>query len=174
MKLLEESLSNFIEELTEDTKIEKNVEKELSLKLKTYLNDFLFILQGTESPIERLFAINLVYMFRQSTLKTKYEIADIDSQSTLVMESEKEYRVDFLVHLADPVFRNVSFVIECDGHEFHEKTKEQVRKDKERERDLQRNGYFVIRFSGSEIHKNPMKCAVEAIEIMKEFCKKYA
>lgn len=44
--------------------------------------------------------------------------------------------------------------IECDGHDFHEKTKEQAARDKQRDRDLQSIGWAVARFTGSEIFKN--------------------
>jgi very-short-patch-repair endonuclease len=40
-------------------------------------------------------------------------------------------------------------VVECDGHDFHEKTKQQVTKDNRRERELQIAGWHVFRFSGS-------------------------
>jgi hypothetical protein len=42
-------------------------------------------------------------------------------------------------------------VIECDGHDFHEKTKEQAKRDKERDRLMQTEGYYVLRFTGSEL-----------------------
>jgi very-short-patch-repair endonuclease len=58
-------------------------------------------------------------------------------------------------------------VIECDGHDFHEKSKEQVQRDKKRDRDLQLAGYRVIRFTGSEIFKNAYKCARETTDFIK-------
>ena len=42
-------------------------------------------------------------------------------------------------------------IIELDGHEFHEKTKDQAARDKKRDRVLQRSGYKVYHFTGSEI-----------------------
>lgn len=43
--------------------------------------------------------------------------------------------------------------------EFHQKTKEQVQKDNEREYDLKMAGYEILRFSGTQIFNNPIKCA---------------
>lgn len=174
MKKLQESLNDFTNELKEHTNLEEKAEKELALKMKSFLNDYLYVLQGTERPVERLFAINLVYMFKQSLLNSRYQVADVESQATIVLDDETEYRVDFFIHLSDPTLKNVFFVIECDGHGFHEKTKEQVRRDKRRERDLQMNGYYIIRFSGAEIYKAPLECALDAINIMTVFCNKYA
>jgi len=49
-------------------------------------------------------------------------------------------------------------VVECDGHDFHEKTKQQVTKDNRRERELQIAGWHVFRFSGSEIWNHALRC----------------
>lgn len=77
------------------------------------------------------------------------------------------YRVDFLIldaslpfELGEPRW----LVIECDGHDFHERTKEQARRDKRRDRFLQLKGYRVLRFTGSEIWADAEKCADEIIK----------
>jgi very-short-patch-repair endonuclease len=54
-------------------------------------------------------------------------------------------------------------VVECDGHAFHEKTPEQARRDKSRDRELLIKGYPVMRFTGSEIHQRPLHCAEQVI-----------
>jgi hypothetical protein len=64
------------------------------------------------------------------------------------------YRVDFLV-----AAYGVSIAVECDGHDFHEKTKEQAARDKRRDRDVQMMGHLVMRFTGSEIYRDPWKAA---------------
>jgi very-short-patch-repair endonuclease len=53
------------------------------------------------------------------------------------------------------------YAIEIDGHNFHEKTKEQVRQDNQKNRDYLKHGIIPIRFSGSEVYNNPLKCAEE-------------
>lgn len=58
---------------------------------------------------------------------------------------------------------SVKLVVECDGHEFHEKTSEQAKKDKSRDRDLLSRGYPVMRFTGSEIYCDPLKCAEQVV-----------
>lgn len=71
------------------------------------------------------------------------------------------YRVDFLVILNTrhvTVSPQPSFVVECDGHDFHEKTKEQAARDKKRDRDIQELGIPVFRFTGSEIHRDLDAC----------------
>lgn len=56
-------------------------------------------------------------------------------------------------------------VVECDGHEFHQKTKAQVAKDRARDRYFVERGYIVIRYTGSEIRRNARLCAEQAIAI---------
>jgi len=68
-------------------------------------------------------------------------------------------RVDFLLVCGRRAGYRKVFAIECDGHEWHEKTKEQVARDKLRDRRLILDGIVPIRFSGSEIHNNSKGCA---------------
>jgi very-short-patch-repair endonuclease len=64
-----------------------------------------------------------------------------------------DYRVDFAVHAEE-----IRLVVEVDGHEFHEKTKEQAARDKRRDRDLQQQGWAVFHFTGSEVWNDPFGC----------------
>jgi len=73
-----------------------------------------------------------------------------------------QYRVDFLIQDADA---SIKLVVEIDGHDFHEKTKEQARRDKKRERELTALGYRVIRFTGSEVFLNYATCWKETVSI---------
>lgn len=78
------------------------------------------------------------------------------------------YRVDFL---AMAIFGGNSrkLAIECDGHAFHEKTKEQAQRDKERDRALLSYGIPVMRFTGAEIWKDPMKCVGQVGSYFEQF-----
>jgi very-short-patch-repair endonuclease len=57
----------------------------------------------------------------------------------------------------------VRVIVECDGHDFHEKTKEQARRDKKRDRTLLANGFHVMRFTGSEIWQDAEACVKEVL-----------
>lgn len=74
----------------------------------------------------------------------------------------RNYRLDFLVE-------GSKIAVECDGYDHH-KTKEQMANDYKRERYLISQGYTVIRFTGSEINKNPDGCAEELLELIKTLC----
>ncbi|NJP37900.1 DUF559 domain-containing protein [Bacillus luteus] len=78
----------------------------------------------------------------------------------------KTYRADFLIKVI-ALNKPYNFIVECDGHEFHEKTKEQALRDKQRGRSLQKQGYQVIRFTGSEIYRNASTAAAEVFEMIK-------
>ncbi len=77
------------------------------------------------------------------------------------------YRVDFLV-ISKPE-ENISplrLVVECDGHDFHDKTKEQAARDKSRDRDIVAAGFQIMRFTGSEIWNDPFGCAMSVYEMV--------
>jgi hypothetical protein len=78
----------------------------------------------------------------------------------LVHVGEKNYRLDIAIEVFSKVTKLKVFVaVECDGHEFHEKSKRQAETDKRRDRDLQSIGWTVARFSGAEIFRNPIAAA---------------
>jgi len=96
-----------------------------------------------------------------------------------------DYRVDFLLTYKNvvPDFDNPTklpdgreipgskyeikeMIIECDGHDFHDRTKEQARKDRQRDRMLQSIGYPVSRYTGSEIWADVFGCAQEVMRVL--------
>jgi very-short-patch-repair endonuclease len=69
------------------------------------------------------------------------------------------YRVDFSISTG-----RIWIAVEADGHEWHEKTKEQAQRDKFRDRSLIQYLFSgVLRFTGSEINANARGCAEEVI-----------
>ena len=72
-----------------------------------------------------------------------------------------KYRADFLFSLKDEKGVSQRLVIEIDGHDFHERTKQQAAHDKARDRYMTGESYHVMRFTGSEVYANPFKCVNE-------------
>lgn len=105
-----------------------------------------------ESPIEVMLALALDYILFVNDFDAFFE------NNVTIKSHGKTYRADFLVsdHL----------IVECDGHEFHEKTKEQVKRGNRRNYDLQIEGYEVIHFSGNEIYNAPFECAERVVEYL--------
>lgn len=135
-----------------------------------------------DSPIERILcvAINMYGRFGCSEFRgalwaESEEMAqalmrDDLNRACLVIESQKQlpdWRVDFMVHAYSwwPSGTWRSVVIECDGHDYHEKTKEQARRDRSRDRRVQRMGkHQIYRFTGSEIWNDAWGCAREVYD----------
>ncbi|MDD4111338.1 MAG: DUF559 domain-containing protein [Clostridia bacterium] len=134
-------------------------------------SDLIHSMVDCQSPIEQLMALYLCHIGNSYRVISKEVKLDLNilgyiSQSEIKI-GNKTYSVDFEACVCDNKTNEYkSFVIECDGHDFHEKTKEQVRKDKERERDLIKSGRTVIRFSGSEIYRDASGCASEVFNII--------
>jgi very-short-patch-repair endonuclease len=78
------------------------------------------------------------------------------------------WRVDFLIHVAEITadhqtkFRKL--IVECDGHDFHERTKKQAERDRSRDRQAQLSGIEVFRFTGAELWRDPIKYADQVLE----------
>lgn len=118
-----------------------------------------------ESPIEAVFytwwdVISRLHYFEQ-TLAPQQEVT----------AQGKLYRPDFLIWPEDmsSVIRarelqlpSTGVVVELDGHEFHERTKEQVAYRNQRDRDLQADGWQVLHFSGAELNQKPVDCVEQA------------
>jgi hypothetical protein len=86
----------------------------------------------------------------------------------------KAYRLDFHVEAnanapdakGGNTVLHMSVALECDGHDFHERTKEQAERDRKRDRDLQSAGFTVLRFTGSEIWRDARVVAREVYAVI--------
>ena len=154
------------------------------------------LVDATESPIEVAMLFALCVTAHEQASNIRYKIANRifgdfeDTPDLLVIEPQAklgEYRVDFLLSYQEgipdhdnpsklkdgtliPGVKEVTvhLIVECDGHDYHDRTKEQASKDRERDRELKKLGYEVFRYTGSDIWKNPMLCASEAIQVLIE------
>lgn len=115
--------------------------------------DTVSLLELHESPIELRLGLHLV---NRCML-----LASVRSQRELTIGGRK-YRADFTISDDE---KGLHVVVECDGHDFHERTKEQAARDKARDRAMVAEGYSVLRFTGSEIWKDPARCASEALAV---------
>lgn len=103
-------------------------------------------MENTESPIEAA----LVRAIRE-WLEFHGYLSNVSTQAEI-----GPYRADILIE-AD----GRCLVVECDGADFHCVTKEQVERDKRRDRYCAARGICVMRFSGAEITRDPRGCAAE-------------
>lgn len=111
-------------------------------------------LSTIESPIEAVFVI---YWTALSHLGL---ISDLEllSQKEITVGNDL-FRADFVIKPAKTGWysqlygKHRGVVLELDGHEFHERTKEQVMYRNRRDRALQADGWSVLHLSGSELHR---------------------
>lgn len=108
------------------------------------------------SPIEQIFLMHWEYQ------RIEYLHGLKLSPQERVDTGRGKFAVDFVVTRKNGESARVA--VELDGHEFHEKTAQQVAKDKSRERAIVATGIPVLRFSGSEVFKSPRKVIAEIIE----------
>ena len=128
--------------------LEAILEEEKELR-RMYFN----LYTGTEffdrlTPIEQLMYVALLGQFGfdepQYAISPQHQIG--------------KFRVDFFVQSLSP---HATVIVECDGHDYHEKTKAQASNDKRRDRELKMQGYDVLRYTGSDIWRDPRRCADE-------------
>jgi very-short-patch-repair endonuclease len=116
------------------------------------------------SPIEELF---LAYVVSNSNEVFTWERGSVgawESCRTKIRQQHQlgDYRVDFTFESTEK-----RVVVELDGHDFHERTKEQATRDKSRDRALTEAGWSVLRFTGSEVWEDPFKSMAEVYSIVK-------
>lgn len=135
-----------------------------------------------ESPIERIFWITLrrylgLFAHNHGLMPDMTPLSDeIVPRSVFQLGAGKQvwvldWPIDFVFAVTSEHFDGENFIegsvfrlaVECDGHDFHERTKEQAARDRARDRRLQEAGYTVMRFTGSEIYRDPVKCVLEVM-----------
>lgn len=126
-----------------------------------------------ESPIEVAFGTAFMllgeYHYSQVALHEPGYEGKADSMNfEFVLQCQKKigrHRVDFMASWSYEDYPT-KIIVECDGHNFHERTKEQAQRDRAKDREWQKSGYRVFRFTGSEIYRDAFKCATEVFEAL--------
>jgi very-short-patch-repair endonuclease len=101
-------------------------------------------------------------------INKKTDVVDV----VVIQPQVGPYRPDFVIWRSfddpDGPFCSDKAAVEADGHLYHDATRERAARDKRRDRDLQKRGLFVLRFTGSEIHANSAGCARQMDEFLSE------
>lgn len=124
-----------------------------------------------ESPIEKLMYVAIIVnptWQRLDMLNNEFDpssYATVLPQHNIKLKSGRMIRADFCVMAKSP-YGHANVVIECDGYDFHERTKEQAERDRARDRELASLGYTVFRFLGSEIYRSPYECADQVLNFV--------
>jgi len=119
-----------------------------------------------ESPIEGLFylAISTACEIGMTPIVLTLE----EPQGSYYLDITPQAKVcgcivDYLFLMTNQHGRISQLIVECDGHDFHERTKQQAAKDRSKDRTFQEAGYTVYRFTGSEIYRDALACARQVL-----------
>lgn len=126
-----------------------------------------------ESPIETLFLAALISArhFCGDPAAFLAPIGTISEKCAISVVPQYEWRnhrIDFALFFAG----KLAVFVECDGHDFHERTKEQAERDRSRDREIQSADIIVMRFTGREIWRDPFDCVGEALEACDTFSRR--
>jgi very-short-patch-repair endonuclease len=161
-----ELLNQILDDLDEVDRMTPHVKSYILEMIQSKLSDYIGVATTCESPLEfQLYQSVLAYV--KSFNKKEKEYFWVANQCS-VRANGHNYRADIMIavpgHESDKY--SPRLIVEVDGHEFHEKTKEQAKRDKERDRNLQMEGYRVMHFTGSEVFHKAYDCASQVIKML--------
>lgn len=152
------------------TKLLEEAAQEEALR---FIEGFGSLRDRCESPIEELLMAALYAGSNISEVGLHFLAADslgnaqFDEAAFIYQQVQVgRYRVDIAIIDATLPFEIGEprlMIVECDGHDYHERTKEQARRDRQQDRFFQSKGFKVLRFTGSEIWADAHKCADEIV-----------
>ena len=148
-----------------------------------FVNNVSDWVEPSATPIERLMAIGLIFAIQSEAWfgfppqNNEFYLAESEGDAFVVpvfgpsiyiwqQVKVDKYKADFVVRFAHWRGGAVFGAIECDGHNHHDLTKEQAIHDRERDRHFQARGIIILRYTGKEIYRNPLKCAADALGIL--------
>lgn len=146
------------------------------------------ILEHKLTPVEQIFWVAYcVYIARFYEFNIfEYDLEYLTTIPTHAMFMEeicvqkeiylnnKKYVPDFIIDLSRknckneyvyPELKDLKYIIEIDGFDYHSK-KEQMNYDYGRETDLKLAGYNIIRFTGSQVFREPFTCVDKVVAII--------
>ena len=111
------------------------------------------------SPPEKFFAIVLQIILFDKIIDGRIQIVQHERLRT--RDGQREIRPDFTISRQGS---QAKFVLECDGYNFHRRTKEEFENELKRERELVLQGFTVVRYSATELFEDPWHCAFEVVD----------
>lgn len=125
------------------------------------------------TPIEQIYLVAFSTYSQVNWIENEFSY--MIRPQKVINNNGNKYRVDFFIsdffaktgimtklktlRLKRPI------IIECDGYDYHS-TRQQKNSDTERENELKMLGYPVIRFTGSQIYKDPYLCVLQTIKFI--------
>ena len=152
------------------SKVEKWLEKRGQDIKEEWMDSIKIRIEKCESPLEKFFLIEWRYQiegysnpegFPGFFIYPQFQINNFTIDFAIIYitfdEWDKHHKNNF-VSIKDKIL-----LVEIDSYLWHGAEPEQFAKEKERERELQKEGYKLMRFSGREIYKDVENCVREVI-----------
>ena len=103
-----------------------------------------------------------IILYNFFDLYNKYHLS-LQPSFTDLKVNGRRIKPDLFIWIpAKPEFK---LIVECDGYNTHS-SKEAFSKDRAKDRELQRQGYKVFRFSGQDIYKDPVGQSMELFDYL--------
>lgn len=144
---------------------------------RAYMSTFERMRKKCQSPIEEMLLAGIISVASGETSFSdrsytwpEYPRVPFDGVYCRLQAKVGPYRPDFLfIFQYKSKEENKRFlVVECDGHDYHEKTKEQAKHDKSRDRWMTQNNIQLLRYTGSEIYNDSDGCAEEVCALIEK------
>jgi hypothetical protein len=128
------------------------------LSPKSAKDEYFEFLDECESPIEIMLGMSIEIYLELHSLRFA-----ITSQEEVKINGHK-YRPDFRISYIDKLQKERFLYVDCDGHDFHERTKQQVAYQNNRDFDMKFENIELLHFSGFQIHNDDIQCAKKVYE----------
>lgn len=149
--------------------------------VQDYLETFGPLAERCESPIEKRLLAALIseggtgcihhwggFSFQVRDFKwDSRPVAPYDTVFFFCQAGIGRYRADFLLDV-NTYDQRQTIVVECDGHAYHERTKEQAARDRSRDRWMVEKDITVLRYTGSEIVRDAVGCAEQICSVVSD------
>jgi hypothetical protein len=113
--------------------------------------------RGAMPPEERMASIKYIFRYTYIPMDDCYHMT-LQPRFPNVKIGGKTIRPD--IYFWVPNRPDINIIVECDGFDYHS-DREKFKTDRQRDRALKSLGYDVLRFSGSEIIKDPVHSPYE-------------
>lgn len=163
--------------------LKPDVVEAMRLALATSLSGaafgLLYVVGDCQSPIEQLFVaalwqgrgFNMVFRLSGDRAirvpgwrdeMSSYGVVEVTPQEKVGI-----YSADFMIKVTSGL-GSARVAVECDGHDFHERTRKQAQHDKKRDRFFASERLTVLRFTGSEITRDARGCVFEVMQQLRK------
>jgi very-short-patch-repair endonuclease len=160
-EVFHQNLGNFLRQ-----RMQIDNDADLLILIRDRMSVGLALRETCESPIEEIVAAILPFVSDIISFIHLERDERKDVEWVVYPQAERSgYRLDFLIACKwDKAVRFLA--IECDGHDFHDRTKEQAARDKARDRKLLSEGVRVMRFTGYELYRDPQAVGLEIEKVL--------